>query len=446
MKIYSLLASVVCVASIVACSDEFSQIGSSIDSPDNQVIVYSDTMQITSKTANIEKIYIYTQNELLGEFADGRYGKLTTDFLTQFYPALEMDMGENGPDSMELHMQYLSYIGDSLAPMHLSVYQIDKAQLPAQPFSNINPAEYSSREIVLGQKGYIASDMNVADSIKENEEYVPDVVVKLSQTTVDKFKNAYLHDKDVFSSRQKFNAFFPGIYVTNTFGTGSILNIGRTVIRFYYDHKNTDTTTIVKYGDFLTVTPEIINVNRIVNLNPQYIVNAIENESIDTTYIKAPAGVTTEITFPTGEILSKLRENDLTLQNTVLNAVNLKVPVYEPDDDQYGITYPEYLLFIRKSDMEEFFYKKRKLDGKNVFLAQYNSTNQNYNFGNISNFIINILAQNKDTVINEPDAIALIPVTYSESSTTSQVNHVTKPSLVKLKKGVEMTFVYSKRK
>lgn len=445
MKIYSLLATALCVIGLTACNDELSQIGSSIDSPYNQVTVYTDTLGIVSGTSAIEKVYIYTQNELLGNFADGRYGQLTTDFLTQFYPALEIDMGKMGPDSMELYLQYASFIGDSLAPMHLSVYQIDKAQLPAQPFSNIDPDEYSSRDILLGQKGYVVSDMNVPDSIKDEENYVPHIAVKLSDATVEKFKNAYLYNKDVFSSRQKFNTFFPGIYVTNTFGTGSILNIGNTFVRFYYHETDTAGTDEVKYSDLLTVTPEIINVNHIINVNPPYIAEAIGNENTDTTYIKAPAGVTTEITFPTGEIIAKLRENDPTLQNTILNAINFVVNAYEPDDDPYGITYPDYLLFIRKSDMENFFYKKRSLDGKNVFLAKYNSDNQNYNFGNIGSFVTNILNQNKDTLISEPDQIALIPVTYSESNTTSPVNHITKPSLVKLKKGLEITFVYSKR-
>lgn len=451
MKIHSLLGIALCTI-LFSCNDDLNQIGSSIQSDNDKIELISDsTFNILSYTSKIDRVYMYTINELLGNFSDPYFGTLKTDFMTQFYPAPEMNLEDSinkmGIDSLVLQMKYASFIGDSLAPLQLTVYQLN-GKLPSKAYSDINPSEYCDLQTILGRKSYIAADFNVPDSVKKKDNYAPIITVTLSKEMLARFNDAYKNNKEVFSSREKFINFFPGIYVTNTYGTGSILNIGATSIRFYYKAQINDTTVVQRYKDYLNVTPEIVNVNHIINTNPAY----MEQSSMDTTYIKAPAGLTTEISFPTNEILEKLRTNDPQLKNTILNAIKFSVSTYLAKNNDFGIIPPDNLLFIRKNDRDRFFFKDRIVDNKNVFLAKYNKSKQKYDFGNIANYMTNIIQLNPDTLITNPDIIELIPVSVTTnsvsgtSSTYQTVTHITKPSLVKLKKKVDLSIVYSKRK
>ncbi len=172
--------------------------------------------------------------------------------------------------------------------------------------------------------------------------------------------------------------------------------------------------------------------------NPPYMATAT-----DTTYVKTPAAFNTEITFPTQDIIDKLREDGL--DNVTLNSLRFTVPVYTPEANEFSIAPPQYLLFIRSKDVQPFFAKRHMCDYTNTFYAAYNATRHEYDFGNLNKFITNIISLNPDTTVVD-EKISLIPISFNyitESYQTVSTNLY--PSLGKLKKDLKVSTLIVKK-
>lgn len=426
-----------------SCLDENNEIGSSIQPDVDHIQIKADTLKFTSLTKPVEKIYTRSVAQWLGRLNDGFFGDITMGFMTQFVPAPEMDFGGSKNigdriDSMVLRIRYITFLGDSLAPLQMSVYKLSgNPQLPEVAYSNIRPEDYYIRnnENLLGRKMYTASDIDVPDSIREADGYARTLSLTLPKEFTEKFYKTFKEHPEVFKSQKEFNKFFPGIYVSNSYGNGSILDIRETTIRCYYKIQENDTTITEKYGDYLAVTPEITSVNCFQNTNPSYMLD----ESTDTTYIKTPAALYSEFEFPTQKIIDFVKNQGF--DKTTLNSVNFRVPAYVYKNNDLGVNPPKYLLFIRSKDVESFFSTKNEKDDINTFTAAY--SNGYYDFGNINSFVNNIIAANPDTtVINEQ--IALVPILFNSMSSTSSVmtiSHALYPSLAKLKKEMSVSIM-----
>ena len=88
-------------------------------------------------------------------------------------------------------------------------------------------------------------------------------------------------------------------------------------------------------------------------------------ESLTQTYVKSPAGVNTEITFPVSEIHESL-------QSKALNLVNFTVYAL-PDateDVKVKINPPNYLLLVNKDSLDGFFENRRIRDNVTSFLSE----------------------------------------------------------------------------
>mgnify|MGYP000772701751 FL=1 len=85
-------------------------------------------------------------------------------------PAANFDtVGVNKLDSLILYLSYNteSFTGDSLAPMQLSVYPLDK-RLESPVYSGIDPAEYYNAQAApVALTSYNASFLGLPDSLIE---------------------------------------------------------------------------------------------------------------------------------------------------------------------------------------------------------------------------------------------------------------------------------------
>lgn len=443
MKLFRFFAFAVCLSWAFACTDDFSEIGTSILPEGDQLYLSRDTFDVTSTTIPVDKVYCFTISEWLGGFTDPNFGSIKCDFLAQLYPASEMEFGgeENIGDKLDstvLRMRFETFMGDSLTPMQLSVYALNK-QLPEIPYTDINPEEYYDPSDLLGRKFYTASDISVEDSIKSEDTYARTITLTMPQEFTDKIYQKFKEDPDLFKSKEKFNQFFPGIYVKNSYGNGVVIDIRETSIRFYYKILQGDTLVVKQYKDYLAVTPEVVNANHMIVTNPPY----MSTNSADTTYVKTPAAFNTEVTFPTQEIIDKLKEEGL--DNITLNAMRFVVPVYTPEANKFSIAPPQYLLFIRSKDVQSFFAKRNMCDNINTFYATYNASKQEYDFGNLNKFITNITNLNPDTTVVD-EKISLIPISFNyitESYQTVSTNLY--PALGKLKKDLKVSIITVKK-
>ena len=295
------------LAILGGCNDELSEVGSSIQPDGDKSFVYVDSFQLSAKTVLMDSVYARTTSGLLGEIYDPLYGNIKSDYLCQFY-CPENYQFQNTPlngviDSMDLRIFYSSWVGDSLTPMQVTVYPI--TTVPERNFyTNVDPEKYCDMQTVLGQKMYTAYDVTISDSVRNgltSTTYTPVVRVKLPTEIGQDFYNETVNNPSSFENQDAFNQYFPGLYITNTFGSGNLLTVYQTSFFIYYRYTvegSAGQDSIVNGREQFNVTREVIQLNHVANANLEPLLLPDEKY----TYMRTPAGVYTELTLPITEI------------------------------------------------------------------------------------------------------------------------------------------------
>jgi len=440
-----------------ACDDTVGRVGLSTRPEEDKISVSDETVFINARTIAIDSVYAKTPNGLLGEFYDPLYGSIKSSYICQYYPSVGFanldSIVDNRIDSVRLNIYYSTYIGDSLAPMEVTVYPVIKA-LDKNYYTNANPDDYCDMNRPMAKYAYTARNMNISDSLLKLSNYyryisIP-MPVKLGQDYLNKVRNNELNTIDDFLD------FFPGTYIKTTFGTGSVLPVDVTEIVMYYNRRATlksadggDSTGIVVSGASFTVTKEIVQLNKFENNNPAF----LTQDDLTKTYIKSPAGVCTELTIPIREIVQGIGKKQF-------SSVSLSLQAYPQDDRPYPLQFPgtssslvpslsnsstgysAKMLLIEPDSVINFFEMKKVADGKTSFTTIFNASTYTYDFNNISNVVQNAINKAPDKDLK----LWLIPVlttwvqqTGAYGSYGGNIDYMTSyylyPSGVTLKKG-----------
>lgn len=434
----------------IACDDDLNSIGFDIQPPSDSISVANDTLAINARTISMrDSIYARTINGTLGMYEDPIFGTIKSDYLCQFYFPDSANIRKDiiGIDSVRFIVDYLSFAGDSLAPMGLSVYGVNKP-LVEDYYTNINPADYSNMEEVLAQEAFTVSGSKIVStsgSIKERQ-----VSAKLDNSFGENLFKAYYNG--TIKNSETFNQYFPGAYVTTNFGSGCLLSDIQTLINVYYSYEDIrknhdgtqDSTVVVKTVFTLTVTNEVIQLNHIKNGNPA----SLFTEGTGATYLKTPAGVFTELDIPIKEISDNMATKSL---NNVLSAqLTLKGYTEKETDSAFDLTRPSNILLIDKDSIHNFFRKRQQPDNITSFSVSRNTSYNTYEFTNLSTLINHYKDKNIDIA-----KFAVVPVTVERNTSTGAVTKVynnMQPSTAILRsnkkdasvKDMQMTLVYSK--
>ena len=245
MKVFRFLPVAIALAlGISSCGDENSLIGSSIVDTDLEIVVDSSFQKmITAESIPNDSVVGRTITQLIGRISIPGYGKLETDFLTQFMSASTFDtVGVDRLDSLVLYLSYNteSFTGDSLAPMQLSVYPLEK-QLQSPVYSSIDPADYyNAQSAPIALKSYNASFLGLPDSLVKLG--YKTIRVKLPDAMAEQFFEKYKTDPLIFSSPSRFTQYFPGFYVKTSYGSGCVVNVQNSVMNLHYTKTTLSTT------------------------------------------------------------------------------------------------------------------------------------------------------------------------------------------------------------
>ncbi len=479
MKLKSLLIFAFGLLSFAACEDNMSEIGSSIRPETDNLLVQTDTFSFVSSTFDVDSIYIRTSTPLLGQITDPVAGTVRSDYAAQMRirPGFNFDvevkdslvysmdnpldsMINNQLDSAVLSITYGSYLGDSITPMAVTIYQL-KDQLSSNTEDFYSDFTIDSQGLeVLGTAAYTGVDYNVSDSIKNLEGYIPYVDVQLKNEFKDSFYDAVVNKPEIFKDQESFQQFFPGVLMKNTFGNGTMLKVQSTSIGFFYRtyHAYNPDGTKLKASDgsdssyvenrvkVISVTPDVIQLNSVLNAGK----DLVGNDS--TTYIITPGRTFTEVKLPVGKIDSTINANDPI--KAFLNNTSFRVRAYS-GSEFFSQSAPPYMLLLDKAKINTFFEKNDLPDNKTSYISSFNkdttSVNYGYNFGNINRMIINYaeeLRAKNDTVLpTDSVTLALVPVTavVDEQSNITRVTNYFMPGGVSLKKGgdaAKMEIVY----
>lgn len=439
MKIKHLILGICLGAAILgSCNDDLSGVGTSIQDEEDKISVTVDTFRFEASTIQMEAVYAKTDTGLLGEIYDPLYGTLKTDYICQFYCPegfrFRYTPVDGKIDSVDFRIFYNSWVGDSLVPMRVQIFPVVKP-LEKNYYTNINPEDYCDMRTSWGSHTYTAYDMTVPDSVRYetdyngNRTYFPSMSIPMPQELGQKFYDETVNNPSSFNSQDSFNEFFPGLYITNTFGSGNILGVSLSYYTIYYKHTLKDiegNDSIAKAQEVFNVTKEVIQLNRFKNTD----MNELLKPNDEFTYLKTPAGVCTRLVIPASEIEKKVK-------GRILN--NMPLTLYDmPKQDEYDfqLNSPENLLLIPEDSINTFFEKGKIPDLETSFVSSYNATKRTHSFGNISN----ILKYQMENAPGEDLRLLIIPVKQKTSQDYYGYSYVTGisnylfPSGVKLRK------------
>ena len=436
---------------LYACTDE--TIGVSITDSASSIIEDSSFV-ITGHSVRNDRVQMRTSTKMLGVLHADGYGSLTAEAVTMWMPAMRIDttgIKPEGIDSCRLKLRLPNtggFTGDSLSPMRLNVYRLNQA-LPSPIYSDFDPTGYYDSADLLASESYSPSSgwLEIGTSYVTGTAVVDTVrVISVPMPTAlgRELFTTYVADPSKFSSPKAFADVFPGIYITNSYGSGHVMNIKATELDVYY-HKHVwlDDTTETDSSfcqSYLASTPEIIS-NNIIRYNVDDAITSMVNNG--EALIVAPAGYEVQVRFPIQDIIDKYKSNVAGSQS-IINTLSLELPVSIPET-QYGIKPPTYLLMVKTSQKDNFINGDSLANNKDSFYAIYDASAKRYVFSGLRNYVLNII-NNQGGIATEDDInFTITPVdvtnyTYSQSyyygGTTSTVTKispmVSRPAIVRL--------------
>lgn len=438
MKIKPILIGLgVGITILSGCNDDLNLVGSTIQPDGDRMSVHVDTFQMQAKTILMDSVYARTTNGLLGEFHDPLYGDVKSDYICQFYCPEDFKFRhepiDKRIDSVDFKILYSSWIGDSLTPLRAQVYLVTK-ELERDFYTNFDPEKYCDMTQSLGMQTYTAHDNSVPDSVRyyknASGEYTfyPSVTIRMPKEFGQKFYDETIQNPATFKDQDAFNEFFPGLYVTNTYGSGNIIKVDYSSISIYYRYNvkgSAGQDSAVYASETFNVTKEVLQLNRFKNTDLETLLN-------DTVaYLKTPAGVYTQLSIPAQDIAERIDER-------VINEIPLTIKALPQEQWQWALTAPANLLLIPKDSLSTFFINNKIEDSNTAYRADYSSSTRTYAFGNIANLM-------QEHIKNNPEKdmeLLLIPVdrvigyttNYYGSSIpyTAALNNYLLPSGVKL--------------
>lgn len=481
------------------CDDNTGGLGMGMLPDSDGITIGTKNFDVITENSLSGAVYAKTNIGYVGRFTDNEhgFGYYEGSFLTELnciddltFPkpydsvtnrdSLNNMISENLDESLELVrivLGYYSFFGDSLSPMQVSIYEIDKQNLDKYHYTDIDPKDYTTKSRLLGRKSFSAVDL--ADSTRNESGHLHQVMIPVDKELGKSIIKENWENPGTFKDSDSFKKFFKGLYVTSEIGDGTVLYIDHVSLEVVFNSYQLDSigdirkkynpetekydgadSTYLAYRAFAS-TMEVIQANNIQASDE------VEEKVKETghTYLKSPAGIYTRAILPIGKIMDK--ENDgIDLGQDTINSVKLTFNAYHQETTNgFSMTPPESVLLIKESEVEDFFIKNMIPNYTTSYVAYF--SNNQYSFTNIMRLITSLAdemekdkeeagsAWDEEQWLND-NAIAIIPVTLGISTSSSSsaitinnVRHNLKPAYVKLKEGnknspLDLQIVYSR--
>ncbi len=426
---------------LTACDDTTSEIGSSLIDNMDHLDITTDTFTVSTRSILADSVLSRNTIGYLGKIHDPETGvNITSDFMTQFHILEDYEFpkkdsikslldGQVIADSCELRLYYSGFYGDSLSTMKVTAYEMGTPMSENKKYySNYDPVKDGlvRKNGIKVNKIYSLTDLTVRDSIRNSNDYSPNIRIKLDNEYTDKEGNTYnnfgtyvmrKYYEDPSNFKDSYNFIHnvnPGFYFKSQGGLGSMAYINISQLNIYFRYFTKD--SIYVGAASFAGTEEVLQATRIQNDKKalQQLVN--DNRC---TYMKSPAGIFTEMTLPVDEIMRNHENDTINTAKVILPRINSN------SNDKYSLKVPQTLLMIPVDEIYSFFENSKVPDFKTSFIATYNSQYNNYTFNNIGSMIKSMSKKNKSD--NKWNKVAIIPVTVTYSA-VSNSNEITKIS------------------
>lgn len=474
MMKHNILAGIALTAMIFsACSDDTFDFGNSLTQEADKLSVSKASYAVATRTVVADSVLLRNTSCNIGRVKDPETGAyVTSEFMTQ----LNILEAFGLPDDQEI-MSRLDgkpvadscrlefYLGtatariDTLAAMKIRVSELNAPmEEGVEYYSNFDPvAQGLIREGGLSKdKMFSYKDLTVKDSLRGSSNYLDLINVRLNQPYTAKsgveynnygsyIMQQYYEHPEYFKNSYHFaHNVCPGFFVSVIDGEGLYTDIPNMCLRLYFkavDEKD----SIENYAVVLAGTEEVLQTTKITNER-----GILEQMAQDNTctYIKAPAGLYTEVTLPVEEIF-RAHENDS------LMSAKISFQRINSDYPSSMMQVPSHILMVQKDSLSAFFEKNKKADNVSSYYTSYSSSSTNeYAFSNISSLIrkmsearLNGMAEDPDWTTKHPDwnKVLLVPIqlktqTSSATTTISGMEHCVSIASTKLVGGSDNPF------
>ncbi len=447
---FIVMAACAMLLATASCIDE--NIGSTLADNRTAIIEDSTSFTITGSTIANHHLRSRSSKQLIGIVNSPGYGTLTSDVVTQFIPSIKLDdnnVTAETIDSCQLSMYITAgdFTGDSIVPMRMTAYGLTK-QLPNPIYSDFDPTGYYDPSEPLGSATYSATALQQSDTVQKQS--FRRVVLPLPKEMARAIFTEYKENPSTFDKPSTFAQFFPGLYLTNTYGQGHVMNFMTTQFEvFYHTTEKSDTTLTQVY---MTATPEVVYNNNIkLTLDPA-VQQMIDNGEA---LVMGPAGLETSMRFPIQEIIDMYRAKTSS-GLAVVNDLELTLPIEEVPN-KWGVAPPSHLLLVKTAKKDAFFEADTLTNNKDSFYAAYDPVTRSYTFSGMRNYILDILKNKYGVATDEDIFFTLTPIditTYTNqanyySTATTTVTKIapaiSKPSIAKiLLKKAKIKVVFSR--
>ena len=434
------LASLVLASLVFAsCDTTTDSLGISITDKADNLTIKTDTFIVTTRSLKANSVLSRTTTAYLGKVRDPETGAyITGDCMIQFhnlenyeFPKKEnirsLSGGEVIADSVEIRLFYDSFYGDSLAPMKMSVHELDRPLADGNYYTDydIEGMGYIRSNGLSTELPYTLKDLSIPKSTNKKSAYRKNIRVNLNKPYTDKEGNVY-NNYGTYIMRTYYRnpAYFknaytfiqnvvPGFYFKSKSGLNSMAYISASQLNVYfkYNYKDSVYTGIASFAG----TEEVLQTTHFTNDN-----HVIDQLVADNTcsYLKSPAGIFTEMTLPVDDIVRGHENDSINLAKITLNRIN------NSTNNEYSLDAPTTILMIPKGQLRSFFESNSLPDYKSSFLATYTKSTNTYTFNNIASMISYM---DKHRTGSDWNKVVLIPVkaSYTTVSTSTVLTSIT---------------------
>jgi hypothetical protein len=325
-----------------------------------------------------------------------------------------------------LVLEYTGWTGDEHTPMEIQIYRITK-QLDKTYYTNIPPSEYCDMQHLLASQVVSASNSTISRiqiSATGDTLYYHSFEIHLPVELGQELYNETRQNPSTFQNQETFNQYFPGLYVTTGYGSGTVFHMEDTRMMIAYQYAVTGSTgadSLVSSFDMFRLTKDVIQLNRFENSDTEQLLE----DNADYTFLKTPAGIFTRIVIPVHQIRDAV-------QGRMINNLPLELKYLPQEDWLYSLTPPSHLLLLPEDSLMSFFENGNIENNVISYVTTadevtspaasgqgYSPTSRTYSFKNVANLL------NYHLAVSTDDELRILVVPVNRISQTYQSNNTT---------------------
>lgn len=425
LKFTHLFVWVTALLVLIACDDNTATLGVDMMPKSDLVTKNYQVYDVTTESYPVgDAVLARTTMSYLGRFTDPETNTtVKSDFMAQFHIdegfTIQDNVQNDSCTRFDLRLIIDNYVGDSLQNFHLSVYELNKPLDPnADYYTNINPANYyDTNAEPIASKWFTINDRTITDNERWSAAYNNNILVRLPDSLGTRIIRDYKAHPEHFTNTSTWqksgNPCSKGLYFKLEYGDGAMAYIDLVQLNIFYryhdDYINRDTVSMASFAS----TDAVVQATHFENSNLDKLLN-----DKSATYLKSPAGIFTLATIPADQIDVRDTINSAKLTLTRYNDV-----VESP----FKLDIPKTVLLVRLDDYLNGFFENYQINnGKDSYLATFNSSTNTYQFSNIARLVTRMAKEKKEGKATENwNKVLIIPVepTKDSSGNIVKLNH-----------------------